>query len=402
MHKFLVVDLGMAWGHGYRLLKDGADVYLYIPAHVATPNWANDVIGQGFVPRVKEMAEVLDIVDCVLFTDIGFGATIDWLRNRGKTVWGAGFLEALEINRLYSKQVMSELNIKYPKTYAIYGIKNLIDFLKNKRGKFFVKPNYYRGDFESFPVLDPEETEVYISKLAKKLGPYQDIFEFVVEEAIEGELVGLDSWVNGNGKCVYPVFLAFERSMDAIGKFVYECVFNDVLDKLEPLFVKYGYLGNFSLEGIWDGEDLWIIDYCTRMPMTMGYIFPAFFSDYLGFVNNVCQDMVDASKYIDVTKFYGILNIMTNEVKESWLEVKYKDDAKLFYKGASRLNSRVFLLPKEDNRVCYFESGDSWDDVYTKLLANWSSNVDFQGAYIMDNKEAFVKAFSVFEDLYWG
>lgn len=389
MAKYLYVDLGMTWGHGYRLAKDNQQVYLYVPYHEPYPNWINYAIGYGFLPRVQNIEEVMDEVDYIIFGDIGFGYTIERLRKEGKKVWGAGVAENLEIDRIYSKKIMDKLGIKYPTTYQVTGLSNLYNFLKSHYDKkFCIKPAFFRGDFESYIPENIEDLSTYFSELDKKLGPFKDIFEFIVEEVIDGVMIGIDTWIDGKGKFVRPLFIAFEINMDAVGLFTYTSIFDDYLDKLEGFLAKLGYVGNLSIEAMWDGKDLYVIDFCTRMPITMGYIFPYNFKDYNKFMQEVWEG--NAKDFVDTDKYYSIVNIFNFDKKWMLLPI---DDGYLTYNA--RLNGKIYSLPHKDVHVAWsvFGEGEDYLDALDDAIEKVPLNVS-----ILDNKDRFVETFARYRD----
>lgn len=388
MSRVLYVDFGLTWGHGWRLQQDGEDVKLYIPYVAPYPRYMDYLIGYGFLPKVTDINEVVDNVDYIIFGDIGWGHTIERLRKEGKKVWGAGIAENLEMDRIFSAKVMDRLGILYPKKYYITGLSKLEEFIKDHGTNYCVKPNYFRGDFESFLVRDVD-INAYLADLGQKLGPFKESFEFVVEDLIDGVMIGVDTWMSPNGKFVRPLFMAFEIHMDAVGRFTETSVFDDVLDKLEGYFASLGYVGNFSLEAMWDGENLYVIDFCTRMPITMGYIFPAFFYNYKNFVTSVLSGE-KPEEYVDTNYYYAIKNVFYEDIKEKWVRV---DIPGAYFTYTAKLGDNIYSIPHKNAIVLASVFGKGRD--YNDALMDASRKVD-EG--LLDNMRKFDEVFKRYRE----
>ena len=100
--RFLFVSLtGLITDIAWQVAKEGHGVKYYIRAEHERD------IGDGFVPKVDDWKAHVDWADVIVFDDVGFGATCEELRQRGKAVvGGTTYGDRLESDRDFGQAEM--------------------------------------------------------------------------------------------------------------------------------------------------------------------------------------------------------------------------------------------------------------------------------------------------------
>jgi biotin carboxylase len=322
--KFLVIDIGMGWEHARRLAEGKHDVFLTIASNLSpTPRFINTAVGYGFEGITKtDFGNHFDDVDCIVFTDIGFGYLVDYLRNQGKVVFGTGSEgEKLEVDRIFAKKVYDELGIKYPETYIFHGLDALADFFETHEGKWVLKVNTFRGDIETQIIEEVEEADAVITGLMHKFGIYgTEDFKFIVEKCIDGVMVGVDTFFDGNSY-VRPFHFGLEVGVDAIGRFQDTTIMDDLMMKLAKHLKKINYRGAISVEAMYDGKECYAIDICARFPYPLSMIYCEFIENYPDVILGVAKGNAPNLK-LNCDEYVGILNrTIIDEEMKLWIPV---------------------------------------------------------------------------------
>jgi hypothetical protein len=184
----LIYDLGLFVDVATELVKDFGRVLYFCPGLEAPfPTSNPDLIGRG-IPGVEKIPSIwpyLDDVDLFVFTDVGSGPLMRYLRSIGKRVWGCGMAEDLELNRPKSKKLLSKLGVPIGRYETMRGTTALKEYLKHHPNQY-VKVSRFRGDMETFYAQDLKMVEhTIIRDLEHKLGAKSEVMQFVCEDKIE-------------------------------------------------------------------------------------------------------------------------------------------------------------------------------------------------------------------------
>jgi len=296
--KILVVDTGLALDVVRKLAQEGNEVYYFENWIKAHPEQEDLSYGEGLfeewgVNRVDNFWHLVDDVDMVLFTDIGWGDDIDFLRREGCVVFGAGKEgEELENDRVFAKSICKECGLDVPETYSM-NPDEAIDFVNNEDREFVLKFSKVRTDLLStyLPVCK-EDCLWYLNKV-KEL---DSNVEVILEERIEGVECAISGFFNGY-EFVEPYLINFEHKklMDGeVGPNTGEmgnCAIYTYNSGLP--FVKYfnnlsGYLKDIGYRGIIDidcmcNEDgFYVLEFTCRFGYPMIMIQSVLHKDNLG------------------------------------------------------------------------------------------------------------------------
>lgn len=301
-----------------RLARDFGRVLYYKP-------WENGsyvtynayVVGQGVpgIERVHNIWEYYDEIDLFYFCDLLQGHFQEWLRARGKLVFGAGRGEDMELYRDRMKAHQEELGLPINEYEVIQGLDALREYLQENDNKF-IKTNLMRGHFESFKHETYKLTKPLLDEWEHTLGIYKDAEIFIVEEPIEAIAeVGYDGFVI-LGRYPAKTMLGIEIKDTAYCGVIldYHKLPEQVLeinDKLSETFMNYGYRGVYTNE-IRIGIDRkgYLIDQTCRQPEPPTCLQLEIFENYSEVVWQVAQGRVPEIK----TKFkYGVQIILKSE-----------------------------------------------------------------------------------------
>jgi hypothetical protein len=153
----------------------------------------------------------------------------------------------------------------------VKGLDKLREFLRDA-DECFIKLSNFRGDMETFHHESYFATQSWLDELAAKLGAFQDICEFIVEQPIQDEdgeacEVGIDAMVV-DGKLMTPSLWGYEVKDQAyvglVGGVPDRLL--EVHNKIAPLLEGISYRGPMSNEVRFTRENAYLIDFTARFP----------------------------------------------------------------------------------------------------------------------------------------
>lgn len=251
--------------------------------------------------KVKEWASVYPEVDAVAFCDSMEPALQHWMRANGMPVFGCGFADKLEHDRLYIKQTLTELGLPVGTYYTAHGLDQLEQILIGAKN-VYVKGSI-RGNGETWKHKNWQLTKRQFMKLKTEMGLYANRETYVVEEIIPaiGE-TGFDGFFVGNqfapiGMCGVEV-----KDCCFLGRFVRyqllpECI-KSVTDKLSPIFEQMEYNGQHSNEIIISADKRgFLLDNSNRIPSPPGELMMEAITNYPEVVWEIAHGRVPNIQY---------------------------------------------------------------------------------------------------------
>jgi hypothetical protein len=314
----LVLDTGLAIDHAMRFVVEGCVVYYWLSGYIsAFPRFEETVIGDGFpFEKVEDWGSVIDRVGLVYITDNVFPQLAMYLRKLGKVVYGpTAELVRWEADRVYGYEKMESLGIKVPPGRVCEGKEEFIEYVKEKEreGKrVWVKiENRFRGQVETFSVATTDEAETILGQAG--LGPYLDEAKFLVQENVDGVEIGCDGYVVPNG-VLEPIAYTIEKkgrgnvAVWQVGSDFMEYWYAKVIDVVEET----DYRCNLSVEGIWDGKDLYVLEPTPRNPYPVSSLYPRFVRNWVDVVWAVAEGRV-VNVDVDWSKPYMVELTVTSD-----------------------------------------------------------------------------------------
>jgi len=270
----LLYDYGLCTEFAVRLARDFGKVYYYCSWEDAFPKSNKALIGEGLegIERVLNFWDYVDKVDLICFFDTYNADIVDYLRNKGYRVFGAGRAEIIENNRWQTRELQKELGLPTQDTKRIIGIDNLIEYLKKNKKKW-IKLNQFRGDIETFYHETYDETEAqFLGILMNETGAKGKTLEFVVEDEVGEVEPGYDGWVIDGQYPPMAMYGYEQKGTGYIGKIsTYENMpeaIRLINDKLAYVFRRLKARTLFSTELRVDKKGKgYLIDPCVRAPM---------------------------------------------------------------------------------------------------------------------------------------
>src|SRR5215472_11964712 len=166
------------------------------------------------VERVEDFFEAANRADLVVFPDVGMVGLQQQLRDQGMPVWGSGKGARLERDRWFLRTIVEQCGLDTSTAMLVRGLDKLREFLRDA-DECWVKMSNFRGDMETFHHESYFTTQTWLDELAAKLGGFQQICEFIIEQPIEDEdgndvcEVGIDAMVI-DGRLMTPALWGYE------------------------------------------------------------------------------------------------------------------------------------------------------------------------------------------------
>jgi hypothetical protein len=257
------IDTNLGIDHVIAVSKD-FDTYLYIDGGGAFPSIENNCTGDGFagIKKVEDIGGVID-KDLIVITDCYYGGLADYLRRKGRRVFGASLeWTKIENDRVYGWKRLKEMGVGVPKGTVVKGLDGLLNYIrKNQDGKrvFFIKISKYRGNKETGgSVVNDSEAMTAITQAG--FGPYLKDLEILVQDRCPGVELGFDAFFSGD--FLRPYFYTIEvKGSGTVAKVVDSCAIDDlILNKIKPSLVETDYRGNISFEFFYDGKNVYCHD----------------------------------------------------------------------------------------------------------------------------------------------
>lgn len=154
--------------------------------------------GVNGVERVFDLWDAVGDADLVVACDVYFHDVVDYLREAGKPVWGAGKAEGLETQRFATKRLMEALGMNVVPYKVVTGVAALWRYVTDREDQW-IKGSVTRGDLETFHWVNEHVSAPRLEKLLRDLGPRRHTMEFLIEESLPGIEVGLDAYCVDGG-----------------------------------------------------------------------------------------------------------------------------------------------------------------------------------------------------------
>lgn len=286
--KILCLDYGNNIGFAVKMSEAFGTVFYWAGPYVTNSFPTHNVADVGNnVPnlvKVREWSSVYDEVDMVAFCDSMEPALQHWMRSHGMPVFGCGFADRLEHDRLYLKQTLAELGLPVGIFYTAHGLDELEQILIGTEN-VYVK-SQTRGNGETWMHKNWKLTKRQFLKLRTEMGLYANRETYVVEEKISclGE-TGFDGFFVGGEFA--PIGLCGVEIKDAcfLGRFVRyqllpECM-KIVTDRISTVFGQMEYNGQHSNEIMISNDKRgFLLDNSNRIPSPPGELMMEAITNY--------------------------------------------------------------------------------------------------------------------------
>lgn len=278
------------------------------------------------IERVEDFFEATNRADLVVFPDVGMVGLQQQLRDQGMPVWGSGKGARLERDRWFLRTIVDQCGLDTSIAMVIKGLDQLRELLRESE-ECFIKMSNFRGDMETFHHETYFETQSWLDELASKLGGFQTICEFIVEQPIQDEdgeacEVGIDAMVI-DGKLMTPALWGYEVKDSAYLGMVgaVPARLMEVHQKIQPLLEGINYRGPMSNEVRFTREDAYLIDFTARFPSPPSEVQSQLISNIGEVMWDGAQGLMPKPQYKGVYAAQVVLN--TKWAKEQYPKPAY-------------------------------------------------------------------------------
>lgn len=250
----IVLDHGLYIHVAQKLAESYKRVMYFSPwTEGGFPSSKRRQIGCGIegVERVFDLWDAVGEADLIVACDVYYHDVVQYLREAGRPVWGAGKAEALEVERYATKQLMESLGMNVIPYQAVEGVTALWRYLADKED-LWIKGSNTRGDLETFHWINGHVSAPRLEKLLRDIGPRRYSMEFIIEPTISGVEFGYDGYcVDG---CFSAIALYGPEAKDAgyVGRVV---SFDDLPNLIrQPTLELAGTMGQLICRGFYSNE----------------------------------------------------------------------------------------------------------------------------------------------------
>jgi hypothetical protein len=194
--------------------------------------------------------------------------------------------------------------------------------------------------------------------------------DFIVTEPVKGVEVGVDTFFNGKeflrplneGNEVKGTGAQFNRYVDSSE------VWDDVLEKLAPWLAKTGYRGALSLEGIFDGSKVAVIDVTARLFFPGSSIYPAVLENYADVIYAVARGENVKPRFTH--KYYSLVP-MSRTNADKWTKINFSTELAwknvFIPRGAVFMNGEYWSCPGDSIVATIVGRGSTFDESIAEL-----------------------------------
>lgn len=377
----IVYDRGIYMSLAARLARDFGRVLLYNPAWKTTwPRFTDAQIGAGLlenegVERIENFFDHLDEADIIVFPDTLDADLVNHLRGLGKRVWGSGYAESLELDRIDTLEYLKELNLPVPKYKVVNGLDALREYLKSHED-VYVKVSIFRGTFETFHSETYNLTEPLLDKLEGELGPVKNRIIFSVFEPLEGIELAFDGF-SIDGQFPKKVPLGFEvKDMGWCAKVkdykdLYPAVkeFNKAIAPTLKLN-KYRNFMSPEIRVTKDGTG-YMCDFCARFPSPVSEVYYELIGNFSEIIWAGADGELVEPEYVD--EYAMTLAIYSDWARENWQGVYIEKEALPYVKlrNYTIVDNVYYIVPntidKNDCIGVIVATGNSLEDCAAKV-----------------------------------
>ena len=250
-----VVDYGSFIHVAQRISRDVKKVYYCNPAwQHSYPKWNEYMLGEGVegIERIDSIWPHFDEIDWFIFPDLFQGELQEWLRSKGKVVYGAGKGEEMEVYRDEFKEVMEDAGMDMSPYKVIVGLDKLRAHLE-KTKDVYIKTNVVRGNMETFHWHEMKLSKPILDEMEHSMGIFKNEQTFIVETPIKDSVEYGGEWFIVGDKYADRCTVGIEaKDAGYINKVVatgdMPKGLKEINKKLAPKFGFFGYRGQYSNE----------------------------------------------------------------------------------------------------------------------------------------------------------
>lgn len=378
----VVFEHGIFLELAFRLSRDFGKVYYCDP--LWEDAWAkidHAVIGDGFdeIERVKEIWDVIDKVDLVVFPDTCHGSMQEFIASKvGVPVWGGRHSDNLEVRKMAFRKLQAKLGMEIPDYDVITGLDALREYCKDPENndRWIKVTPQWRGNRETFHHTDYEETRLALDEMGLSFGPMQDVMTFLCEKNIKANLEGGVDTYTVDGQHPSIAILGWERKDKgyfAVVKPYNEIApeFTKVHEPLWPILKEYGCRQFLSSETkITDDGRSFLLEPTVRLPSPAG-------EEQMELYENISEIIYQGAQGIlvePVVKVHFACEAMVehNGNKDHWRSLRVPDSVRRWVKlyNTVKIGDTLGIIPGSECIGAVVGIGDTPTEALDHLKEN--------------------------------
>lgn len=314
-------------------------------------------IGTGMegVERIYDFEKYIDQCDLFIFPGVGEGSLQEYLRSKGKLVWGSGVGENLEQRRYRSKEIFKSVGLPSNVTHKIIGLGALRKFLQENEGIKFIKTDI-RGDFESKKSESYEITAPWLDSLQISLGGAAFDYEFIVEEPIDepGTIeIGYDGFtVDGQfpSKAISGIEIKDKAYVCCVKEYnKISPLITSVNTKLSPVLKEFMCRTFFSTEiRVGKSKKSYLLEPTMRSGSPPSELYQEMITNLWDIVFWGAQGRLVEPKYL--AKYGAEAMITSDTLEDQWLPVYFPPEIRRWVKlkNACKIDGKYYCIPQDN------------------------------------------------------
>jgi hypothetical protein len=387
--KAFVYDYGVFMPIAMRLAEDFGEVFYFVPWKGTYCTRDRFTIGEGVpgLTRVDSFEDYIDQADVFVFPDVGDGDKQVMLRGLGKRVFGTGYAELLEQDRMLFKGVLKKQKLPVGPYKTFKGTDALSDFLRKEPGTCYIKVSTFRGNcetarFDTYLAFIPT-----LDRWAKSLGAYRFQMEFIVDFPIEGQEGGSDFFLS-NGEYLPIGTYGYEvKDHGYISKAMKMTDMPDAItyvnDRMAPVYREYGICGAASSEERITKELVpYFTDMCARFGSPPAELICRLYKNFSQIVWAVSGgEMITPEP---VAEYAAEVMISCEAARDGWVPLDYPEKLRknVLLRNLCCLDGQFFHIPQDSctslgAAVGYGKTREAAQEQALKFAGEFGHDFDF-------------------------
>jgi phosphoribosylamine---glycine ligase len=216
--------------------------------------------------------------DVVVFDEVGAGDGADVLSKKGyNVVSGSSIGDKMELDRPFGASIMEKAGIQTPPTFKFDNFDEGKKFIEKTMKRYVFKPNGNPDVELTFVPSSPEGLLAMWRYLTGKLEPGST---FELQEFVSGVEMSTEAWFTGS-HFLLPINSTMEekrlgagntgQNTGCMGNVVWfwddqtsAFLYNYLFQPLEPFLKKNGYVGPLDINGIWNDQGIFALEWTAR------------------------------------------------------------------------------------------------------------------------------------------
>ncbi len=273
--KFLFVsDVALIGDLAYVVKSEGNEVRYYIRSRT------DKDVSDGFVEKTDDWESLKDWADVIVFDDIGFGTIAERLRKEGKAiVGGTAASDRLELDRDFGQEQLKRAGLQTIPSWEFTTFDEAINFVKDNRGRYVVKPSGKAQDDKVLSFIGQEEDGLDVLAVLEryKTAWSTKIKSFQIQRFVSGVEVAVGAFFNGED-FILPACINFEHkrmfsgeigpSTGEMGTLMFWSergrLYEETLVKFKPILAEMGFVGYFDINCIANARGIYPLEITPR------------------------------------------------------------------------------------------------------------------------------------------